>query len=62
MRTFKSHRNRNFEWDKIDIEVRKSILKERDFYKELIFEMQPEFERRKMYIEDDALKKEMHII
>ena len=62
MRTFKSHRNRNVEWDKIDIEVRKSILKERDFYKELIFEMQPEFERRKMCIEDDALKKEMHII
>lgn len=62
MRTFQSHRNRYVEWDKIDIEIRKSILKERDFYKGLILEMQPESERRKMYIEDDVLKKEMHII
>lgn len=58
-RTLKCHRLKPFDWSQVDVEVRKWIVKERDFYRSLIYEIQPEFVRKKMDAEEDQLRKEM---
>ena len=58
-RTLKSHHLKPFDWSQVDIEVREWIVKERDFYRNLIYEIQPEFVRREMDAEEDQLRKEL---
>ena len=58
-RTLKHHRLKTFDWSQVDVEVREWILKERDFYRDLIYEIQPEFVRKEMDAEPDQLKKEL---
>lgn len=58
-RTLKHHRLKPFDWSQVDVEVREWIVKERDFYRGLIYEIQPEFVRKEMDAEQDQLRKEL---
>ena len=58
-RTLKHHRLKPFDWSQVDVEVREWIVKERDFYRGLIYEIQPEFVRKEMDAEEDQLRKEL---
>lgn len=58
-RTLRHHPLKKFDWNKVDVDVRKYILTERDFYRKLIYEIQPDFVRKKMDAEVDKLKKDL---
>ena len=60
-RTLRHHPNKPFDWNLVDIEVRNWILAERDFYDQLILQMQP---GRSSDILDESitrLRKEMNL-
>lgn len=58
-RTMQHHHLKKFDWNSTDVSVRKQILAERDFYRNLIYEMQPDFMRKKMNEETDKLKNDL---
>lgn len=58
-RSLQHHTRKSLDWRLVDIGVRKNILAERDFYKNLIYEIQPEHIRQQMLTEEDILMKEM---
>lgn len=58
-RTLRSNPLKKFDWSTVDVAVRKQILAERDFYRKLIYEMQPDYKRKEMDAELDKLKKDL---
>lgn len=58
-RTLRHNPRVEFDWNTVDLAVRKQILAERDFYNKMIYEMQPPFKRKEMDTAPDKLKNEL---
>lgn len=58
-RTLRHHPCKKFDWSTVDVAVRKQILAERDFYRKMIYEMQPPYKRKEMDETPDKLKKDL---